>query len=387
MVPLLALEGVRVIEIATDVAGPFCGKLLADYGAEVIKIEPPGDGDPSRRAGPFPDGLAHLEKSALFLHLNTNKSSVTLDLESESARDLFEHLIGQSQVLIESGKPGWLESLGLGHNSLKQLRPDLVMTSVTPFGQTGPSKDYEYTELTIFATGGAMYREGMPSREPLRYGAEVAQYFAGTSAAAATMAACLSSALTGDGRWIDVSIQECMAGHPHQIGRRAPFAYSGELDLRRQPHTPFFGGREPYAVGTFRCRDGFASFLPLGPRMWPRKIGSTGATSWPRSSGAGWTCTAGPRSSRRLRKPACPAAPSYRLERWLRMRTSHRAASSWTSTIRTRGALRTPAYLSLSPALPRRPHGRRRVSDSTRTRCSKTWVSVPTSESGCDVAG
>jgi crotonobetainyl-CoA:carnitine CoA-transferase CaiB-like acyl-CoA transferase len=151
------------------------------------------------------------------------------------------------------------------------------MTSVTPFGQTGPSKDHEYTELTIFATGGAMYREGMPSREPLRYGAEVAQYFAGTSAAAATMAACFGAALTGDGRWIDVSIQECMAGHPHQIGRRAPFAYAGELDLRREPHTPFFGGREPYAVGTFRCRDGYASFLPLGPRMWPnftRMIGS-----------------------------------------------------------------------------------------------------------------
>ena len=267
--PLLALEGIRAIEIATDVAGPFCGKLLADYGAEVIKIETPGVGDTSRCVGPFPNDSPHPEKSALFLHLNTNKSGVTLDLTSETGRDLFRGLVGQSQVVIESGKPGRLESLDLGYQSLQRLRPEVVMTSVTPFGQTGPSKDYEYTELTIFAAGGAMHREGHPSREPLKYGAEVAQYFAGTSAAAATMAACFSAALTGDGRWIDVSIQECMAGHPHQIGRRAPFAYAGELDVRREPHTPFFGGRESYAVGTFRCQDGYASFLPLGPRMWP----------------------------------------------------------------------------------------------------------------------
>ena len=287
--PLLALEGIRVIELATDVAGPFCGKLLADYGAEVIKVEPPDSGDPSRRAGPFPGGSPHLEKSALFLHLNTNKAGVTLDLSAEAGQDILKRLVERSQVLIESHKPGRLEAMGLGYQALQKLRPDLVMTSVTPFGQTGPSKDDEYTELTVFAAGGAMHREGIPSREPLKYGAQAAQYFAGTSAAAATTAACLGAALTGRGEWIDVSMQECMAGHPHQIGRRAPFAYAGEVDVRKDPHTPYFGGREPYAVGTFQCRDGYVSFLPLGPRMWPnitRMIGRPELVDDPRFASA-----------------------------------------------------------------------------------------------------
>ena len=268
--PFQILEGVRVVELATEVAGPFCGKLLAEYGAEVVKVEPKA-GDPSRLRGPFPGDKPHPEKSALFLHLNVNKKSVTLDLEEPSDRALFQKLIEGSHVLIESGKPGKLDSLGLGYEDLRRVRPDLVMTSVTPFGQTGPHRDHEFTELTVFATGGAMYREGVPDREPLRYGGETAQYFAGTAAAAVTMAACLKSASTGLGEWIDLSIQECMAGHPHQIGRRAPFAYAGELDPRREPHAPFagFGGREAYGVGTFRCKDGYVSFLPLGPRMWP----------------------------------------------------------------------------------------------------------------------
>ena len=268
--PFQVLQGIRVVELATDIAGPFCGKLLAEYGAEVIKVEPK-TGDPSRLRGPFPKGEPHPEKSALFLHLNVNKKGVTLDLEEPSDREPFRKLIEGSHVLIESGKPGKLDSLGLGYEDMRRVRPDLVMTSVTPFGQTGPHSGYEFAELTVFATGGAMHREGFPDREPLRYGGEMAQYFAGTAAAAVTTAACVKSASTGIGEWIDLSIQECMAGHPHQIGRRTPFAYAGELDPRREPHVPFagFGVREAYAVGTFRCRDGYVSFLPLGPRMWP----------------------------------------------------------------------------------------------------------------------
>lgn len=174
--PILALNGVRVIEFATGIAGPFCGKLLADYGAEVIKIEPPSTGDPSRSQGPFPDETPHIEKSALFLHLNTNKQSVTLDIENVGARELLKRLLAESDIVIESFKPGKLESLRLGFDALKELRPNIVMTSITPFGQTGPHKDYEFTELTIFAMGGAMHREGVSDREPLRYGGEIAQY-------------------------------------------------------------------------------------------------------------------------------------------------------------------------------------------------------------------
>ena len=267
--PFLALQGLRAIEIGDGVAGPFCAKMLADYGAEVIKVEKPDTGDSSRQEGPFPDDAPHIEKSGLFLHLNTNKKGVTLDLESPAGQKLFRELVRESHALVESQRPGKMDSLGLGYHALKQLRPDLVMTSITPFGQTGPHKDYEFTELTVFATSGAMYREGLPVREPLKYGGEMAQYFAGAAAAAATMAACFRSSLSGQGEWIDISIQECMAGHPHQAGRRAPFAYAGEADARTPPRVSAAGAREPYAVGTFRCKDGYVSFLPLGPRMWP----------------------------------------------------------------------------------------------------------------------
>jgi crotonobetainyl-CoA:carnitine CoA-transferase CaiB-like acyl-CoA transferase len=187
--PFLALQEMRVIDISTGIAGPFCAKLLADYGAEVIKVEQPGRGDTSRYEGPFPNGVPHPEKSALFLHLNTSKKGVTLDIESAAGQEMLRRLAAEGHILIESFSPGRLDSLGLGYEALKRLRSDLVMTSVTPFGQTGPHSDYQFTELTIFAMGGAMYREGLPDREPLKYGGEMAQYFAGTAAAAATMAA------------------------------------------------------------------------------------------------------------------------------------------------------------------------------------------------------
>ena len=131
-----------------------------------------------RHQRPFPDGPPHPEKSALFLHLNTNKQSVTINIEEEEAREILQRLVAECDIVIESYKPGTLESLGLGFDALRRVRPNLVMTSITPFGQTGPHKDYEYTELTIFAMGGAMYREGVPDREPLRYGGEISQYYA-----------------------------------------------------------------------------------------------------------------------------------------------------------------------------------------------------------------
>jgi crotonobetainyl-CoA:carnitine CoA-transferase CaiB-like acyl-CoA transferase len=269
--PLLALEGIRVLEVTDGIAGPYCAKLLADYGAEVVKIERLGADSMTQRqwAGTRVETSLTVEDTALFLHLNTNKKSVALDLECADGQALFRRLVSESSIVVESLSPGRMESFGLGYDALKSLNPSLVMTSVTPYGQTGPYKDYQYTELTAFATGGGLHREGIPERHPLMYGGEIAQYFTGTAAASVTMGASLGALLTGQGDWIDISIMECMAGHPHQIGRRAPFAYAGEMDQRREPRTAGAGGREPYAVGTFRCKDGYVSFLPLGPRMWP----------------------------------------------------------------------------------------------------------------------
>ena len=269
--PLLALDGVRVLDATTGIAGPYCGKMLADSGADVIKAEPPATGDPSRQTGAFPQGTAHPEKSALFLHLNANKRGVTLDPATADGARLFAGLAWHCDVVLESFKPGKMAEWGLGYAALRDARgDDLVMASVTPYGQSGPRKDYEFTELTIFAAGGGMHREGLPEREPLRYGGEIAQYFSGTMAAAATMVALFGVAMGGAGEWIDISMQECMAGHPHQIGRRTPYVYGNEPDPRKPPRLAAAGMREPYAVGTFRCKDGYVSFLPLGSRMWPQ---------------------------------------------------------------------------------------------------------------------
>jgi crotonobetainyl-CoA:carnitine CoA-transferase CaiB-like acyl-CoA transferase len=270
-VPAAILEGVRVLELADGVAGPFCAKLLAEYGAEVVKIERPGVDSMSERqwAGQRAASPSSAEDAAFFLPLNADKKSVALDLESETGQATFRNLAANSNVVVESLRPGHMGSLGIGYHDLRDRTPGLVMTSVTPFGQTGPYRDYQYTELTVFAMGGGMAREGVPSRHPLMYGGEIAGYFSGTAAAAATVAACVGALMTGQGDWIDISIMECMAGHPHQIGRRAPFAYNGELDTRQETRGLTGGERERYAVGTFRCKDGHMSFLPLGARMWP----------------------------------------------------------------------------------------------------------------------
>ncbi len=261
--PQVALHSVRVLELTNGIAGPYCAKMLADFGAEVIRVDPP-----TAVAQPYAE-INEAERNARHLHLNTNRKSVTLDLELERGRDVLLDLALHCDVIVESMRPGMVEGLGIGYETLSHSRSDIVMTSVTPFGQDGPYSQWNYTELTLFAMTGAMHREGLPNRYPLKYGGEIAQYFAGTTAAAVTMGALAAVALTGIGDWIDISILEAMAGHPHQIGRRAPFAYSGEDDLRVEPRTSAAGGREPYAVGTFRCKDGYVSFLPLGPRMWP----------------------------------------------------------------------------------------------------------------------
>ena len=268
--PYHILNDIRVIDASTGIAGPYAGKMLADCGAEVIKLELPDAPDFSRGTGAFAGGLPHSEKSALYLHLNAGKKGVTLDLSTPEGRRMFGELASQCDVVLESFRPGQMAEWGVGYHDLRDARGDIVMTSVTPYGQTGPHKDYEFTELTIFAAGGAMHREGLPEREPLRYGAEIAQYFSGTAAAAATMIALFGVAMHGEGEWIDISMQECFAGHPHQVGRRTPWIYGNEPDPRKPPRLAAAGMREPYAVGSFRCKDGYVSFLPLGSRMWPQ---------------------------------------------------------------------------------------------------------------------
>ena len=255
-----------MLDLSNRLSGSFCAKTLGLYGCDVIKVEPV-IGDPNREWKDYIDDDKNTI-NPLFLHLNVGKKSLSLDNESPEGSKILKQLIKKADIVVETFKPGYLDSIGLGYESSTKDNQGLIMTSVTPFGQTGPYRNYDYTELTIFAMSGAMHREGLPDRSPLRYGGEIAQYYSGNAAAAATSVAIFRKLQTNLGEWIDISIQECMAGHPHQIGRRAPFIYSGETDPRTEPRIlPGIG--ESYAIGTFRCADGYVRFLPLGARMWP----------------------------------------------------------------------------------------------------------------------
>ncbi|GAG45713.1 unnamed protein product, partial [marine sediment metagenome] len=149
-----ALEGLRVLEYARMVSGPYCAKLLADLGAEVVKIEQPSLGDPARQKGPFPGDLPHPEKSGLFLYLNTNKLGITLDVQTEEGRKLFRELAQGADILIEDSPPGRMEELGLDYESLSALNPRLIVTSITPYGQTGPYRDRKSYHLNLYHASG-----------------------------------------------------------------------------------------------------------------------------------------------------------------------------------------------------------------------------------------
>ncbi|MBI3801051.1 MAG: CoA transferase, partial [Deltaproteobacteria bacterium] len=148
-----ALSGLKVVELSERVAGPFCTKVMADLGASVIKLEKPGTGDVARSRGPFPDDEPHPDRSALFLYLNTNKLGVTLDLGKPAGATLFHELVKDADILVETQTPDFLASLGLGFTSLHARYPRLIMTSITPFGQTGPYKNYKAYNLNCFHTG------------------------------------------------------------------------------------------------------------------------------------------------------------------------------------------------------------------------------------------
>ena len=258
--PATALDGVKVLDLTHHIAGPYCTKLLADFGAEVIKIERPAEGDPARRMGPFVGDEQHPEKSLLFLYLNTSKLSVTLDLKSDASKDIIVKLAAQSDILVENFRPGVLASLGLDYEILSRSNPGLVMASISNFGQTGPYRDYQATEIVEYALGGLGYVFGSDRREPLKHALNQAQFKAGVNAAGATSIALYHQRLTGRGQWVDVSIQECIAA-----GLRDTidlYTYTGGIRGRQPAHSAEIP-RTP-----FQTRDGYVVPVTLGGVDW-----------------------------------------------------------------------------------------------------------------------
>ncbi len=260
-----ALSDLKVLDLTHYIAGPYCTKLLADYGAEVIKIEKPGEGDSARKMGPFFGDDPHPEKSGLFLHLNTNKKGITLNLKTTTGVKIFKELVKEVNILVENFEPRVMPSLGLEYETLEDINPRLVMTSISNFGQTGPYRDYKATEITIFGMGPHMITEGAADREPLRFPGYKAQYLAGTHAAAATMGAFFGSKSTGIGQQVDVSIQECLCSPPEGAGRLMSYAFFGDDQVRT-------GHRREgmYPFGYFRCKDGIVLVYGYLPAFWPR---------------------------------------------------------------------------------------------------------------------
>jgi crotonobetainyl-CoA:carnitine CoA-transferase CaiB-like acyl-CoA transferase len=217
-------------------------------GAEVIKIEPP-EGEPTRKLGPFLGDVPHPERSLFFWQFNASKRSITLNLEEEEGRALFLRLIAKADGVVESLEPGYLEGLGLGYPALSARHPGLVMTSITPFGQSGPYRGYKACELVLAALGGQMHLNGEPDTPPLKTFGRQTYHLASLFAAIGTLLALRHRHASGKGQLIDVSIQECVtAALDHALVR---YFYEGVL-AQRQGSQHWSGG-----FRLFPCRDGY----------------------------------------------------------------------------------------------------------------------------------
>src|ERR1700687_4335080 len=161
-----ALSGLKVIELGELASAPYAAKLMADMGAEVIKIERPGVGDCARVRGPFPGHQPHPEKSGLFLYLNTNKLGVTLDIARPEGFEILEKLVAQADVLIHNVWPPAMDRAGLSFERLRKVNPRLVMTSITPYGLTGPNRDLRAEDLTVWSAGGVCVLNGAGPDHP-----------------------------------------------------------------------------------------------------------------------------------------------------------------------------------------------------------------------------
>ena len=225
------LSEVKVLELAHAPSGAFCAKLLADQGADTIKVEPPGRGDPARHEPPFIGGEPHPDRSTAFLALNTNKRGITLDVEQAAGRSLFLRLASAADVIIESFQPGHLTRLGLGYEALRAENSNAILLSITYFGQHGPYANYKGDDLIAQAMGGYLYAvTGSADRPPMGTALQQMELTAGRNGVIAIMAALLHREQTGEGSHIDLSVMEAAISTPS--GLIHPYSYTGRSPRR-----------------------------------------------------------------------------------------------------------------------------------------------------------
>jgi len=343
----MALAGLRVLDLADDKAH-FCSKLLADMGADVIKVEKPG-GDSSRWQRPFWGGTPHPERSLSFWYNNTGKQGITLNLESETGQEIFRELSQKSDVIVETCAPGYLNRLGLSYEALSRANPGLIMASVTGFGQAGPYIDYKSCDVVASAVGGQMYVCGAPDAPPLQPYGQQPYYTASLLAAIGILLALRQRKHSGQGQRVDISLQEAVAATLEHVMVR--YFYEGVVSKRQ-------GGRHwNSSFCLLPAKDGYIALSPL--MEWDTLV------EWLDSEGM---------------------AADLKAERWReeRYRTEHldsilEILQRWTRTHTTAELVEQAQLMRLPWAPVASP---REVAGSPQLKARNFFVSVPHPEAG-----
>lgn len=270
-----ALSDLKIIEVGEMVSAPYCSKLFADLGADVIKVERPTVGDRARTRGPFPKDDPHPEKSGLFLYLNTNKRGITLDLAQAEGMELLERLAADADVLIHNVMPSDMDRVGLTYDRMKSANPNLIMTSITPFGLSGPNRNWRAEDLTVWCAGGVCVLNGGGQEHadlpPLKTFGQQSGYQAGVHAAVPTLAAAFARLGGEAGQHIEVSGQEAIIAQLEMTFEYWPYMKMIATRLGQKPIQP---------VETMQCKDGYIYLCCIEEHQWRGFVEIMGSPEW-----------------------------------------------------------------------------------------------------------
>ncbi len=275
--PGRGLEGFRIIECGEMVAAAYATRLMADMGAEVVKIERPQSGDAARQRGPFPGKIPHPEKSGLFLYLNVNKRGITLDLEQPRGQELFRQLVGKADLLVHNVHPTRMAAVGIEYEKLARENSALVMTSITPFGLQGPHSKFQATDLTLWNAGGLCYLNGAgvagsEDLPPLKPFGLQAGFQAGVHAAVATLGALFARLRDGVGQHVDCSTQETLMAIS-EFASIMP-SYANQIVVR------YTGNKAIRPLDIMECKDGFIYLCCVEEHHWKGFMEMMGNPEW-----------------------------------------------------------------------------------------------------------
>lgn len=312
-----ALQGVRVLELSEGVAGEYCGKLLADFGAELIKLERPGSGSPTRRLGPFAPQGDDPERSGLFAYLNTNKQSLEVDLAAAEGRALLARLLERVDVVIDDHSGDWLKDIGLDPATVRQQHPGLVLCSVTAYGRTPPPERAHAEDLTVFQSSGWGYHtpSGASAEQPPLKGAGrfISSYEGGLEAALCVAAALYDRETGGPGRVIDVSRHAVLASRVDYVLAQM---VAGDMPVSDDRRAFDLAG----PAGIFPCREGYAYIWMSAPAHWEGLRQLLGDPGWMAAFPENWMereCT-----------PERVAVCRQHLAQWLATQDKNEAAAA-----------------------------------------------------------